>query len=319
MMEYQRALPKKWMKGILFIAAVISLASGIQYVAFPELIFRLGNLESPDYLFMWQTLGGLDIIFALSLFIAAFNPHRHWATIFLILSAKIVSSSLFIIYALQNPNLWNLSNYIFMDNLIWIVPLGAVLYGVYKKSCSTDDLLIDLYSGGFSDFSLDLFETNTGANLKEMSEEQPIMLVFLRHFGCTFCRESMQDIFDQKKEIENKGTKVVVVHMLENEEEAFHEMEKFGIEELPAISDPESILYKMFKLRSGSLLQLFGPKVIFRGLYAAIVKGLGLGAEKGNMKQMPGVFLIHKGKIKKQFIHKSAADRPNYMELATFE
>lgn len=307
------------MKGILFIAAVISMASGIQYVLFPQLIFRLGNLQIPDYLFMWQTLGALDIVFALSLFIAAFNPHRHWATVLLVLMAKITSSLLFIYYAINNTELWNLSNYIFIDNLIWIVPLVAVLYGVYKKSCSTDDLLIDLYSGGFSDFTLDLFETNHEENLKEISDNQPVMLVFLRHFGCTFCRESMQDIFDQQDEIENKGIKIIVVHMLEDEEEAHLEMEKFGLGNMSAISDPESILYKMFKLRTGSFLQLLGPKVLLRGLYAGIVKGLGVGIEKGDMKQMPGVFIIHKGKIKKQFIHKSAADRPNYTELATFE
>ncbi|MEX2590596.1 MAG: SelL-related redox protein [Chitinophagales bacterium] len=212
-----------------------------------------------------------------------------------------------------------MSNYIFIDNLLWLIPLAAVLYGTYKFSVSTDDLLIDLYSSGFSDFSLDMFETNYGDNLKELSDQQPVMLVFLRHFGCTFCRESMQDIASLKQEIEAKGTKVIVVHMLEDEDSASLQLQKFGLDDIPTISDPECILYKMFKLKRGSFLQLFGPKVIFRGIIAGIIKGFGIGKEMGDLKQMPGVFLLYNGEIKKQFVHSSAADRPNYLEMATFE
>ena len=36
--------------------------------------------------------------------------------------------------------------------------------------------------------------TRGGINILRLSHQQPVMLVFLRHFGCTFCREAMRDL-----------------------------------------------------------------------------------------------------------------------------
>lgn len=318
-MEHKRVIPKKWMKGVLLLAAVVTLVSGIQYLVFPNLIFRLGNLPKVDYNFIWQSIGAADIIIAIVLLTAAFNVYKHWLAIFFVFLFKLSSSVIFVAHAISNEALWSLENYIFIDNLLWLLPLGAVLIGVYKHSFSADDLLIDLYSDGFSDFSLDLFETSHGDNLMDLSKEKPVMLLFLRHFGCTFCRESMRDIATVKEKIEEQGTQVVLVHMLEDEESAFEQIQKFGLEAIPTISDPECILYKMFKLRKGSFFQLYGPKVWARGFFAGVFKGLGLGKEMGDLNQMPGVFLLYNGEIQKEFIHNSAADRPNYLELATFQ
>ena len=35
-------------------------------------------------------------------------------------------------------------------------------------------------------------------SLAEMTEKQPVMLVFLRFFGCSFCRESISDIAQRR-------------------------------------------------------------------------------------------------------------------------
>lgn len=318
-MQYKRIAPKLWMKGILFLASITSLVSGIQYLLFPGFIFKLAGLPIPGYNFIWQSLGALDILFAATFMITAFNIYRHWVSILLVLLFKLFSTAIFLNDAIEQPELWNMSNYIFIDNILWLIPLTAVLVGVYKYSSAVDNILINLYSSDFGEFSLDMFETNEDENLLELSEKQPVMLVFLRHFGCTFCRESIKDISEIRGEIESKGTKIIVVHMLEDENSALEQLEKYGLPDVSAISDPECILYKMFKLRRGTLLQLIGPKVIFRGIVAGIFKGLGIGPEKGDLHQMPGVFLLHKGKIIKQFVHKSAADRPNYLEIATFD
>jgi hypothetical protein len=146
-----------------------------------------------------------------------------------------------------------------------------------------------------------------------------VMLVFLRHFGCTFCREAMRDIAAQKNQIEDKGTRILVVHMLEDEDAAYEQLKKFGLEDLPTVSDPEKLLYKKFRLRQGTIAQLAGIKVWFRGFEKGLIGGLGIGNAMGDIYQMPGIFLIHHGKIVKQFIHQSAADRPPYIELAQCE
>jgi hypothetical protein len=35
----------------------------------------------------------------------------------------------------------------------------------------------------------------------------------------------------------------------------------------------------------------------------------------GDGLQMPGVFLLHRGKVLREFRHESAADRPDYVTL----
>ncbi|MEZ5059893.1 MAG: AhpC/TSA family protein, partial [Saprospiraceae bacterium] len=55
--------------------------------------------------------------------------------------------------------------------------------------------------------------TNEGANLLEVSSQKPVMLIFLRHFGCTFCRESLADLAEQRAGIEETGMQIIFVHM----------------------------------------------------------------------------------------------------------
>ena len=52
------------------------------------------------------------------------------------------------------------------------------------------------------DFDLDVMCTNKGNTLGQMSEKNPILLVFLRHFGCTFCREAIDELSKKKANIE---------------------------------------------------------------------------------------------------------------------
>ena len=59
--------------------------------------------------------------------------------------------------------------------------------------------------------------TSDGISLREQSFQQPVMLVFLRHFGCTFCREALADISESRQRIEKAGTKLIFVHMASNE------------------------------------------------------------------------------------------------------
>ena len=57
--------------------------------------------------------------------------------------------------------------------------------------------------------------TQKGHTLLNMSNEKPIMLVFLRHFGCQFCRQAMDELSKKRKELSEGGTELVFVHMAE--------------------------------------------------------------------------------------------------------
>ena len=60
-------------------------------------------------------------------------------------------------------------------------------------------------------------KTNKGKTLEELSLVQPVMLIFLRHFGCIFCREAMQDISRKRQNFIDKGIRIVFVHLADDE------------------------------------------------------------------------------------------------------
>jgi peroxiredoxin len=161
--------------------------------------------------------------------------------------------------------------------------------------------------------------TNEGTDLKTLCEKQPVLLVFLRHFGCTFCREAMADISKIKQDVIDLGLKPVFVHM-STDEIAEGYFEKYNLKGTASISDPDLSLYEYFGLTKGNFGQLYGLKIWLRGLKAAWVDGHGapkLDKNFGDHNQMPGLFILKNGKMKAQFIHKSAADRPNYLGFIT--
>ena len=141
------------------------------------------------------------------------------------------------------------------------------------------------------------------------------MLVFLRHFGCTFCREALSDIATQRTQIEEKGMQIVLVHM-SDVETAHQYFERYNLQGAVHVSDPECRFYQAFGLVKGSFNQLFGLATWIRGFSAGVVAGHGIGPQLGDGFQMPGVFVIQDGTIKSSFIHKLASDRPDYFQLA---
>ena len=99
--------------------------------------------------------------------------------------------------------------------------------------------------------------TNTKNTVFSLSSEQPIMLVFLRHFGCTFCREALADISKNRTAIEESGVRVVFVHMAEDDI-ADRYFKRYNLEGAVHISDPSCRFYAAFGLVKGNFTQLFG-------------------------------------------------------------
>ena len=163
-----------------------------------------------------------------------------------------------------------------------------------------------------------------GESLKALSDGSPVLVVFLRHLGCTFCREAVADIAKQRETIEADGTRICFVYMPqtnksggERSEVAAHFFEKYGVGDVHRIADADQHLYKAFELRRGSLRELFGLKVWWRGFLATVFGLHMVGKLVGDGFQMPGVFLLKDGRIELAFRHKTAADRPDYCELAS--
>lgn len=162
---------------------------------------------------------------------------------------------------------------------------------------------------------MDQMVANSGETLCEMSYKQPLMLIFLRQFGCTFCREALSDISKKRDSIEGMGMRLVFVHMTDNEI-ATRYFQRYNLDGVTHISDAECNYYRAFGLMKNTITQLFGLQFFMRGFQAAVLEGHAPGPSLGDDFQMPGVFIIQDGEIRESFIHKLAYDRPDYLKLA---
>ncbi|HXJ45390.1 MAG TPA: SelL-related redox protein [Candidatus Dormibacteraeota bacterium] len=156
-----------------------------------------------------------------------------------------------------------------------------------------------------------------GRDIAALSQDRPLLLVFLRHFGCTFCREAVCEIEKLRPRIESLGTQLAFVH-LSTEERAkkFFAPHRFG--DIARFADPDGHLYESFGLVHAKWRQYLNPRTFARML-SAWAHGNFLGAPDGDIERLPGVFLIHRAQICKSFRHQLVSDRPDYLAIASLD
>jgi len=159
-------------------------------------------------------------------------------------------------------------------------------------------------------------ETNLGRSVLEISDNNPVLLVFLRHFGCAFCRASLIELSQKRKNYENIGVKMVFVHMADYDV-ADEYFDKYNLSGAEHVMDPDCRYYAGFGIVKGTVNQLFGLTSLMKGFSYSFKKGYGWGRIVGDGFQMPGVFLVHHGKVKERFIYKTVSDQPDYDKLVS--
>jgi peroxiredoxin len=154
--------------------------------------------------------------------------------------------------------------------------------------------------------------TSTGESVLDYSNKKNVLLVFLRHFECVFCRESLIELSNKKEQIKESDVELIFVHMA-SPVIAETYFDKFNLKGVTHVSDPECRFYLGFGLVKGRFDQLFGLKNALRGFEVAFSKGVFPSISTvGDGLQMPGIFVLQNGIIKESFIHKYAADKPDY-------
>jgi len=89
---------------------------------------------------------------------------------------------------------------------------------------------------------------------------RPGVLVFLRHFGCVFCREQVARLN------EDPALPVTYITLGSSSEAARHESSLHSPHQF--LADPDRQVYRYFGLERASIKQLFGPDVVKRGFEA---------------------------------------------------
>ena len=144
-------------------------------------------------------------------------------------------------------------------------------------------------------------------------DSKPTLVVFLRSFGCTFCREALADVAAVKPKIDAAGANIAFVHT-ESAAEADPWFARYGLSDVLHISDPTLEHYRAFGLGRTRATSIIDPLVWVRGASCALSHGFGVQTVE-MMRRAPGVFLVQGDRILSEYRHRTPADRPDYVAL----
>lgn len=302
----------EWAVMMLKLAGIASAFWGLTFTLFPDILFRWAEMPEPQYLFPWKITGVVAIIFGIAYFIAAFNPRRHMVVIWMGFILKLLEQAFMLHYWADGIFPMKLMLYFTAKDLIWLFPFAIVIYLVLRNRPGESHHL-QLSNASLPDI-LAAFNTESGKNLKQLSDKVPVLLIFLRHFA--FCRKMLSEIQDKREAIEKEGVRIVLVHM-GKVEEAGKYLSQYNLQGLEHISDPHFAAYNAFNLKKGNFLQIFDPKAWIHELGSA--RDHNLRELLNSSCRMPGIFLIYKGELLKSYRYEHISDEPDYVVLATQE
>lgn len=143
--------------------------------------------------------------------------------------------------------------------------------------------------------------------LRSLYQEQRMVLVFLRHLGCIFCKEHVAQLRRLK------DVNIVFVTMAPADQtEAFRQKMQSPHR---FICDPDKALYSHFELPKGGLTQVLSPQVFVRAI-GATLQGHANSRTEADPMQLPGVFIVDTdGAILWSHKARHAADNPTPEEI----
>lgn len=155
--------------------------------------------------------------------------------------------------------------------------------------------------------------TVQGPTLGELAARGYVLINFLRHSGCTFCREAVNDIARVAPQLRDEGCEVVIVHH-SDDDRVQKILADAGIPGVLRVHDRDRGLYRRFGLSEARIEQMLSPFVMLREV-EALLAGHGGGRVDGSWLQLPGAFVLKGQEVVAAFVHRSPADRPDYMAM----
>lgn len=301
----------------LYAAAAYNLIWGTWVISRPSDLFDWTGIERPLYPGIWQCVGMIVGVYGIGYAVAATNPIRHWPIVLVGFLGKVLGPMGMLHNVLTVPPgtpgrlpaswLWlNMTN-----DLIWWIPFGAILYLAFKQwNLPPSDETLTVAEANLNAL------TQNGENVSTLSRKGNLLVVFLRHSGCTFCREALAELAKFRTQIETKAT-LVLVHMNNEDDATAQYFAGYRLGDVARVSDPKCQLYRAYQLDRGTFGQLFGPSVWWKGFQAAILSRHAVGKLGGDGFQLGGSFVVRNDQIIQAYRNTNAADRPDYCELVS--
>lgn len=301
---------RSWMRFTLVAAGIYNLTWGLATILFPTALFRLAGAELPRYPEIWQCVAMIVGVYGVGFLIAARDPLRHWPIVLVGLLGKLFGPIGFVYYAVQGVLPWAWGVVLLTNDLVWWVPFSVMLYAAFRfhSNTASDSEAFDFQT------AISQPRSQRGATLAQLSRDRPVLVVFLRHAGCTFCRESLAKLAVQRQAIEARGVEIALVHMSPLMQ-ATQMVARYGLQNVHRYSDPQCQMYRAFELPRASFAKLLGPRTWLRGIQAGLFQGHGVGRQVGDGFRLHGAFLLQDGQVIAASRAKYASDQADYGNL----
>ncbi len=160
------------------------------------------------------------------------------------------------------------------------------------------------------------FHAESGRTLLEIVDASPTLLIFLRHFGCSFCRQTLDDVAKIRDKIQARGVQPVFVH-LGSPERAKPYFDYYQLSDVERISNPDGSLYahSLFHLPRKNPISHFLVPGVWKGLLQGAMRNYGIGMIHEDAHQMPGLFFLRERKVISSYLYRAISDRPDYLKL----
>ncbi len=151
--------------------------------------------------------------------------------------------------------------------------------------------------------------------LPRLWQTGPAVLLFLRHLGCTFCRELVSQLRQDVTRFCERGVTLALINVADTKQTNLFCAERdLGLPFL-CLSDPQRSAFTAYGLSRVGPLELFTPHVVARGIQATL-HGHFVGMPKGDLFQMPGVFIVDtEGIVRYAHRSKDMSDNPPNADL----
>ena len=160
----------------------------------------------------------------------------------------------------------------------------------------------------------DLELRDTAGNPVQLSslwKDRPLLLAFTRHFGCTQCKEMLDEIVAGRDQVEKAGLAIAIIMQATPEQTAVF-AQKYA-PGLLCLADPERKAYKAYGLERGNLFQTFLNPKVWEAIGKSRKKGYQVEPPPPGQDamQMSGTFIIGKqGRIELPYYYDHIADHP---------
>jgi peroxiredoxin len=147
--------------------------------------------------------------------------------------------------------------------------------------------------------------------LSSLWAQRPLLLSFTRHFGCTQCKEMLDELVAGKEKIEKAGLGSAVI--MQGSPDETTEFAKKYAPGLLCLADPERKAYEAYGLERGNLFQTFLNPKVWSAISRARKKGYRVEPPPAGQDamQMSGTFIISReGRIELPYYYDHIADHP---------